>query len=905
MYALLLSLLLLSTPTPGDTLVDRCDLFYESLDSPATQASSTAWRQYFENAREVRRCYGDRRPDRAIELHSDEVLALRRANQMPQAIEHIDAFLERFSERPDSSTFQLMYQRRGFYHYTLGNLPEAARSYTHTLAYSATEPPTAQARLALDIYAVFHRMRDYDSAWQYTEQALDLLEEGDTPDEEVRTLTSRAYSSQAMLLWEQASPQSPTFREEMREAIQLWERAYDLIPKDESPGQYISALVELGQAYGGLEKFDTALQYYDEARQRAIQENNEYHHFRVTYRLGRLYLMKGEYDEAERLLTKAQDQMETAIQAGDDRFHSEHQRRLFRDFGFLFQLREDDWGRAESYFREAIDVIEDNRSSLRATDWSAAAFGQWQGPYRGLMNVLLAQDRPEEAFITLESTRARHLQDLRIQGQISNVLPSDERARFDSLTSELVSVRNQLAQASDAERGDLVAAETRFEAERRAVLDLNIEPEMPSLEEIQEILAEQNQVLISYFTHTPAPRFDFEIESQAFVVTSDTLQVVPLDTDKAEIEELLTGVSPLLTDDAAEAGIDASHFDLQTLHDLYKAVYAPLEDHLPDDKSLVVVPDGPLYWLPFEALVTEPTGAYAYDEARYLAQERPIAMELGAPLLVDPSEETVGKRFDHEIAAFGMSTFDDAPELPPALRPASVSGRDASGNASLDALPGVNRELDALESLFREPCIFRDESATEESIYDLQGEAQILHLASHALLHPSSPLHHSFVFAPGANSDGLLQMHELQQHPHDIPLVVLSGCSTTRGDLHTGEGLEGLQYAFRASGAQSTLSNLWPSDDDAAVRLSTAFYQHLQDGASKDIALQQAQLEYIEEQPNPFYWAAPTLYGDIEPLALEKPTRVPVLPLAMGGLIVLVAFGFIYIRYARRSPSHA
>jgi hypothetical protein len=121
--------------------------------------------------------------------------------------------------------------------------------------------------------------------------------------------------------------------------------------------------------------------------------------------------------------------------------------------------------------------------------------------------------------------------------------------------------------------------------------------------------------------------------------------------------------------------------------------------------------------------------------------------------------------------------------------------------------------------------------------------------------------------------------------------------------MRTGEGPKGLQYAFRSTGALSTLSTLWDVEDRAAVALTSSFYDHLLAGRPKDVALQQAQLEILERYPrqaSPFFWAGAVLYGTPKPLSLTPAPAIPLLPVAAGGaLLLLVALGFGYARYRR------
>jgi CHAT domain-containing protein len=63
------------------------------------------------------------------------------------------------------------------------------------------------------------------------------------------------------------------------------------------------------------------------------------------------------------------------------------------------------------------------------------------------------------------------------------------------------------------------------------------------------------------------------------------------------------------------------------------------------------------------------------------------------------------------------------------------------------------------------------------------------------------------------------------------------------------------------AGAQSLVLSLWDVQDASTRDFMVAFYRHLQTGASKARALQQAMKELRNACPHPFYWAPFVLMG--------------------------------------------
>jgi CHAT domain-containing protein len=92
-------------------------------------------------------------------------------------------------------------------------------------------------------------------------------------------------------------------------------------------------------------------------------------------------------------------------------------------------------------------------------------------------------------------------------------------------------------------------------------------------------------------------------------------------------------------------------------------------------------------------------------------------------------------------------------------------------------------------------------------------------------------------------------------------MVVLSACETGLGQIQTGEGVYGLQRAFRAAGAQSVLMSLWKVDDQATQQLMTGFYSAWLNSGKKQAAFREAQLKLRKQFSHPYYWGAFVMMG--------------------------------------------
>jgi CHAT domain-containing protein len=332
---------------------------------------------------------------------------------------------------------------------------------------------------------------------------------------------------------------------------------------------------------------------------------------------------------------------------------------------------------------------------------------------------------------------------------------------------------------------------------------------------------------------------------------------------------------------------------------LYKAAVEPAASVFAD-KRLLIVADGALNYIPFEALVTSPASA-DYSSLPYLIKSNEI--------LYAPSASVVGVIRQQKNSSNGRAMLvladpvfnsNDARAKGAGSAPSAgetrglgiqsaltdVAGGDAAstaGSPKMQGLPlarlaGTRTEAEQIVKLARssgtEADTWLDLDASEDNI-DTRDvtKYRVVHIATHGLLNAERPQFTGLVLSLVGNKseDGFLRTDEVFNLRLGSPLVMLSACETGLGKEKRGEGVMGLTRAFMYAGAPTVGVSLWSVADKSTAELMTDFYQRLLGSSAADsttvpasAAMRKAQLTMIanKKYSAPFYWAPFVLVGD-------------------------------------------
>lgn len=478
-------------------------------------------------------------------------------------------------------------------------------------------------------------------------------------------------------------------------------------------------------------------------------------------------------------------------------------------------LDEGDAATAIDLLRKAVEVIEQQRSSIDSESGRIGFVGDKQAVYQLLVSQLLAAGRDETAFEYVERSKARALVDL-LASQKNFKLPAQDAAETGSTLRKLSEAESQLVAVSapDDQSG---GARTR-----KAVIELRSRlrtesPELASLVTVASVppagiqaLLQPDESLVEYYYSAQ--------ELFAFVMTGEGIKAVKL--EREGLEAVVARFRRCLSEPASANCVDEAQ-------KLYDRLFRPVAGLLRGNR-LVIVPHGVLHYLPFNAL---------HSGQSFLIDDYAIRVEPSAGVL-------------DLIKGRGQKT------QPGAL----LLGNPDLGKPEFD-LKYAEEETVAISKLMPDATVLLRDGVTRSYVKNEGGHFGILHFATHGQFDLADPLNSALLLTPEPGGDGRLTVGDLYTLKLDANLVTLSACETGLGKVASGDDVVGFTRGLLYAGTSTIVSSLWSVDDLATRDMMVAFYSNLP-RLGKLEALRQAQLTVKQQRPHPFFWAAFELTGN-------------------------------------------
>jgi CHAT domain-containing protein len=442
-------------------------------------------------------------------------------------------------------------------------------------------------------------------------------------------------------------------------------------------------------------------------------------------------------------------------------------------------------------------------------------------------------NNPRKAYEIVEQVRGRVATDLLMAGSIASEEAKKTERAIAELRLKLMAARSTADVRKIRDQIFLV------EQARWVTPEVNIlktrSAETIELERVQKTLA-PTAVILEYVVANP--------KSYCLVISRSSSRIVPL-PGKDRFEEL---VGTYLK------AVKANEPGRTEARRLYDAMLLPVPEAA-SKESLVVIRDGHLHLVPFDALLDA--------KGRYVAERHTVMYAPSATsfyLLAQRKGGTGSTRFP--LLGVGGIPYSGSnlSKAFPTIR---------SGAGPLSDLPSSTDEVRSAESALKSESntLLLGEAATEAAFkrQDLT-RYRVLHLAVHGVADTARPDRAALVFLsdPAKGEDGLLQATEIVQLKLNADLVVLSACDTAVGPLQGQEGVAALSRAFLLAGSTNVVSTLWAIDDTVSLSVMQLFYKHLAAKKSAAVALTTAKRDILKQfgrDVMPYFWAGFTFEG--------------------------------------------
>lgn len=339
---------------------------------------------------------------------------------------------------------------------------------------------------------------------------------------------------------------------------------------------------------------------------------------------------------------------------------------------------------------------------------------------------------------------------------------------------------------------------------------------------------------------------------------------------------------------------------------LYSAFWEPIQIFIKGFSKVILSPDGVFNQINLLTLKNPFSKRFLIDELNIhiITTSRDLVnLSLTDNNLDNASINAVLFGFPNYDYSFNSSLKIENPQFSSKQRSIGSLIRSTGYNYTFPPLPGTKTEVENIQNLLQKAGInskiYLENSAMEDTIKSISNPT-ILHIATHGFFlseteneelitthgtnilgtdfkkSQENPLLRSGLLFTGASNtlsendsmhqhnteDGILTAFEAQNLNLDkTELVILSACETGKGELKSGEGVYGLQRAFRVAGTKKLIMSLWKVDDEATQIMMTNFYTNWINTKDLQKSFKNAQNQVKKKYKDPYYWGAFIMVG--------------------------------------------
>ncbi len=844
--------------------------------------------EYFQKSLAMREALGDK-AGFGGSLSNIGLVQLNQGN-FAQALEHFQKSLELYEALGDKARIAIVLYNIGLVHRNQGNYAQALEYSEKCLATSEALGNKDGIARALNSIGVVHYLQgNYEQALEIYQKSLAMREAlGDKAGIAVTLINiGRVHDSQGNYVL----------------ALEIYQKSLALYEAIGNKDGIARTLTNIGNVHYGQGNFAQALEIYQKSLTLSEALGNKDGIARILNNIGNVHYWQGNYAQALEIYQKSLAMREAlGDKAGVSSTLTDmgNASRLLRnyaqalDFGrraavLAKQIGDpDEFWRAQnevglSYralnqlvparqaFDEAIGTVETLRAQVAGGEQEQQRFFEDKlDPYQGMVELLVDQKQFSAALGYAERAKARVLLDVLHSGRIdvTKAMTKAEQDQERGLNNRLISLNTQIsrenqrpqpeaARLNDLKvqlqkaRLDYEAFQTSLYAAHPELKAQRGEIEALTPDQARALLPDSRSALLEYVV-TDERAYLFALTVNAAGTTTE-LKVYPLTLKQKELGARVAQFRETLA--------NGSPGFRESARGLYDLLLKPAAAQLQGRTSMIIVPDGPLWELPFQALQPGPN--------RYLIEDSAIAY---APSLTALREmNKLRQRKKDSTDSLTLLAFAN-----PALGKQTITRvKSVPMDEKLEPLPEAERQVNAIKQIYGAPNtkVYLGAEAREERAKAEAGSYRILHFATHGILNDSSPMYSQLLLAQAeadTREDGLLEAWEIMKLNLKADLVVLSACDTARGRVGAGEGMIGLSWAFFVAGSPTSVLSQWKVDAASTTELMMEFHRQLKAQMTNSVgsfsaarALREADLKLLrsERYRHPFYWAGFVVTG--------------------------------------------
>lgn len=550
-------------------------------------------------------------------------------------------------------------------------------------------------------------------------------------------------------------------------ALDSYRRSLELYGRRGDQLNRAHVLLGIGAVYVAQQKYPPALQSFHEALTLYASLGRKADVADALSRLAAAYRAQGDYAKALEFAQSAAKAAKEAEVFAIVAYALTEAGRAQRGLGHRTE--------ALNAFAEAIQVQRSIRPETGPDGLETDRGGVL--PYLGAMETLIDLDQPREALVRAEEAKSQSLRELIQRGNFTitkGMMPAERQEEL-RLSGELAALKAQVYEAQDSNakqttagnlRSRLNLARSAYEAFRKRLYATH-----PQLAVNRGELAALNADDLRSLLNRATALIEYVVTEQkvfAFVVTASASDI--------QVRAYLVSLS------RAEIAQKITAFDNSvTAQELYDVLLKPAEAQIGSRSKLIIVPDGLLWDVPFEAL-KRASVSYAISLSALREMRRRRTLNTTTRTLLTFADPTLTKAISDRV----QTTY---------------SGLQIPESSN-------NNEIEKLLSKYRptRSRSYTGERASKERVRADVNAAGLLHFATPAILDNSVPMYSFVILSPDPNlgDDGLLKLWEVTNLNSKARLVVLSHTSVAKTS-QTGEALKALSWAWFVAGTPAVM----------------------------------------------------------------------------------------------------